>query len=245
MRNRFVNITWVLMIVALGCNQPDAPDCLQRAGIDRQLKGTLPAFTHLILKSNMDYVLHVDSNWHYKLDGPINLLSDIAFDYSASSLEVRNDNTCNVVRNKKRRILVHLYAPSFHHFEIQSQGKLTCADTIRQSLYVNYNNANCNSLWLLNNDSTNFEYPKGSGDITIKGKSKNGWLYSNAIGKIDAIHWISESLSLHHNSLQDIIVHPKQYLHAEIHNKGNLLIPEWPSQWDKTETDAGRLKLIP
>ncbi len=233
------------MIVALGCNQPDAPDCFQRAGADGQLKGTLPGFTHLILKSNMDYVLHVDSNWHYKIEGPINLLSDIAFDNSEKTLEVRNDNTCNVVRNKKRRILVHLYAPSFNHLEIQSQGKLTCADTLRQSLYVKYNNANCNSLWLLHNDSTNYEYPKGSGDITIKGISNNGWLYSNAIGKVDGANWQCRNLSVHHNSLQDITVQPLIYLHAEIHNKGNLFIPAWPINWDKNETDEGRLILKP
>lgn len=245
MRNRFINITWVVLLAAVGCNRPDAPDCLQRAGIDGQLEGSLSEFTRLTLKSNVDYILHIDSNWHYTVEGPINLLGDITFNKSKNSLEVRNENTCNLIRNKKRRILIHIYAPFFYEFDIQSQGSLICSDTLRQSLQVYYNDANCNSVWLISNDSTRFEYPKGTGDITIRGKSAFGWLYSNAIGKIDGSKWISQNLSVHHNSLQDISVHPIQYLHAEIHNKGNLWIPQYPIVWDKTETDEGRLLIMP
>ena len=126
-----------------------------------------------------------------------------------------------------------------------SQGKLTCMDTIKSSVEIFYNNANCNSTWLIHNDSCNIEYPKGTGDITVIGQSTWGWIYSNALGKINGKNWICQNLSVHHNSLQNLYAHPVQYLHAELHNQGNLYIPFFPVTWDKSETAEGKLIIQP
>lgn len=246
MRNRHINIIGiVLSLLCWSCNRPDAPDCIQSAGIAGVLEGELAPFSLLTLNDNLDYVLHIDSAWRYTIEGPVNLLGDIAFNAEGTSLEISNDNRCNIVRNKKRRISIHLYAPYFKNFKIHSQGTLKCQDTLHQSLYIQYDNANCNSEWWIKNDSTNIEYPNGTGDMVIKGNSETAWLYSNAIGKIDALDWVCQNLSVHHNSLQEMYAHPVNYLHAELHNKGNLWIPFYPIHRDKTETDQGKLLLLP
>jgi Putative auto-transporter adhesin, head GIN domain len=245
MRNRFLNIIGALLWVSLGCNKPSAPDCLQTAGSDGEISGALQPFSQLEINDNIDYVLHIDTAWHYQVMGPFNLLSDISFHSSNNQLQIKNDNTCNLFRNKKRRITVHLYAPQFHHIDVFSQGKLTCMDTIKSSVEIFYNNANCNSTWLFHNDSCNIEYPKGTGDITVIGQSTWGWIYSNALGKINGKNWICQNLSVHHNSLQNLYAHPVQYLHAEIHNQGNLYIPFYPITWDKSETAEGKLIIQP
>ncbi len=236
----------LLGILISSCNRPDVPDCFQRAGVNDELSGTLSPFDVLHLEDNLDYVLHVDSIWHYKVEGPVNWIPEINFKLSDKTLTISNENHCALFHSKKRKFTIHIYAPTFHQFIIESQGLLTCMDTLRTSFIdIHYNNASCNSQWLLHNDSCNIDFPTGTGNMEISGFSQHAWIYSNAIGVIDARNWQTKETYVHQNSLQDMYVFPVDYLHAEIHNKGNLWIKQFPALYDLDMTDEGRMELIP
>jgi hypothetical protein len=246
MRIRFIISSVILAWGISGCNRPDAPDCFQRAGVDDVLAGTLIPFDQLYLQDNLNYVLHIDSVWHYTVEGPVNWIPEIKFKNTDSTLTVSNDNHCSLLHSKKRKFTIHIYAPRYHNFIIQSQGTLICEDTLRSSyIDIHYNNSSCNSQWLMNNDSCNIDFPTGTGNLELYGRTQHAWIYSNAIGVIDARNWKTQETYVHQNSLQDMYIDPVNYLHAEIHNKGNLLIKQFPALYDLNETDEGRLMLIP
>jgi hypothetical protein len=244
MRYRFVQKIVIALAVgfSLGCSQPDANDCFQRAGKESIIEQVLPHFHSLVLNDMITYQLRPSIDYKITITGPENWINEISYDINDGILTIKDENNCKLIRNKRKQILVDIYAPAFEEVLNQSFEYVRVMDTlIQDKLHWINENAPSNCSILFHGDSCIIEMPKGTGDIVLKGQSHFTSLYSNAIGKLDASEMITQYLNCNHNSLQDIHAHSKQYLYVVFKNKGNLIMNQSPIQLDLLQEDEGQL----
>lgn len=244
MRNRFVqkiSLIWATWL-ALGCQQPDAPDCFQLSGDMGAIETTLPKFNKIELNDGVHYQLHPSAEYKIHITGPENWINEIEYKVEDEQLIIHDLNHCKLFRSKKKIITIDIYAPAFEEVLNQSFYSVQVMDTLRQSKIKWINeNAPANSTILFQGDSCLIEMPKGTGDIHLKGRSYYTSLYSNAIGKLDAHEMHSQYLNCNHNSLQDIHAQAQQYLYVVFQNKGNLILNQSPIQQEVILEDEGQL----
>jgi len=244
MRYRFVQTIVIVVVVALvlGCRNPEAPDCIQRAGQIAIIENALPVFSALELHDMIQYQLHVSNEYKIKITGPENWINEIEVDVHNRRLTISDNNHCKLIRNKHDKIVVDLYAPEYVEVANESFLKVEVMDTLHQHKLKWINeNAPSNCSILFHGDSCVIEMPKGTGDITIKGQSYFTSLYSNAVGKLDARDMSTQYLNCNHNSLQDIWAQVENYLYVVLQNKGNLIVAKRPDQIEEKRYDEGRL----
>lgn len=244
MRNRFVQKIAVVLAFgfSLGCGQPDANDCFQRAGKENIIEQALPYFHSLVLNDMITYQLHPSPEYKIRITGPENWINEISFDVNDGILTLKDQNNCKLIRNKRKQILVDIYAPAFEEVVNQSFQYVHVMDTlIQDKLHWINENAPSNCSILFHGDSCIIEMPKGTGDIILKGQSHFTSLYSNALGKLDASEMNTQYLNCNHNSLQDIQAHSKHYLYIVFKNKGNLILNKSPIQLDLIQEGEGQL----
>ena len=232
---------WAAWLV-LGCQQPDAPDCFQLSGDMGAIETTLPKFKKIELNDGVHFQLHPSAEYKIHITGPENWINEIEFTVENERLIIRDLNHCKLFRSKKKIITIDIYAPTFEEVLNQSFYSVEVMDTLRQSKIKWINeNAPANSTILFNGDSCVIEMPKGTGDITLKGRAYYTSLYSNAIGKLDTREMQSRYLNCSHNSLQDIYAQAHQYLYVVFQNKGNLILNQSPIQMEVIHEDDGQL----
>ncbi len=235
-------VTVLLVALFLGCRNPEAPDCIQRAGQIAIIENTLPNFTSLELHDMIHYQLHVSNEYKIKITGPENWINKIEVDVQNSRLKISDENHCKLIRNKQHKIIVDLYAPEYIEVINESYLQVEVMDTLHQHKLKWINeNAPSNCSILFHGDSCVIEMPKGIGDIILSGQSHFTSLYSNAIGKLDASKMRTQYLNCNHNSLQDIYAQTENYLFVIFQNKGNLILPFLPPQVDKQKNSTGDL----
>ena len=244
MRNRFIQKIAVAMVYAIsfGCGQPDAPDCIQRAGELNIVEYTLPHFHALELNDMITYQLHTSSEYKIKITGPENWINEISYTIEDGRLTIEDQNHCKLLRNKDKKIIVDIYAPQYEEVLNLSYQYVEVMDTLFQHKlnWINENApADCSILF--HGDSCIIEMPKGTGDIIVQGQSYFTSLYSNAIGKLNAREMKAQYLNVNHNSLQDIYANAQEYLYVVFQNKGNLILINTPNQIEKQQEDSGRL----
>ena len=244
MRNRFIQKIGIFLGIALafGCGQPDAPDCIQRAGKVMKIEEDLSPFHEIVLNDMIAYQLYPSPEYKIKITGPENWINEISYTIDNGKLTIADQNHCKLIRNKHQKIIVEIYAPSFQEVLNQSYLNVEVMDTLIQHKlkWINENSpSNCSILF--HGDSCIIEMPKGTGDIVLKGQSYFTSLYSNAIGKLNAREMNTKYLNCNHNSLQDILANSKQYLYVVFQNKGNLIMNQSPIQMEVIHDDDGRL----
>ncbi|NQX92960.1 MAG: DUF2807 domain-containing protein, partial [Flavobacteriales bacterium] len=134
------NLWWIgiLMIVAWGCNKPDAPDCFQSSGDDamelRELPGPVEKIEHFDL---IDVVLIPGTSNEVTVHAPSNLLPEVTTKYNNGVLTIENLNTCNFVRSYSRDFRVEVVVDTtLKEYRFESQGNLSCSDTLDMSNFL-------------------------------------------------------------------------------------------------------------
>lgn len=235
-----MTLFWVILVS--GCLNPEAPDCIQRAGKITSIENSLSLFTTLELHDMIQYHLHVSNEYKIKITGPENWINEVKTEVQDGRLMIIDNNHCKLIRNKHQNIVVDVYAPEYAKVVNESFLKVEVMDTLHQhKLYWINENAPSNCSILFHGDSCVIEMPKGTGDIILKGQSHFTSLYSNAIGKLDASKMRTQYLNCNHNSLQDIYAQTDNYLFVVLQNKGNLILPFLPIQVDKQKNSTGDL----
>jgi hypothetical protein len=236
----------LLLLWASGCNQPDAPDCLQTGGRWGEFTQEIQPFEELVLQDHIAYYLHQDNTYSCRIEGPKNLLNEIELKYNHHQLTISNNNTCNIVRSYKKIIQVHLYAPSFPSIIDMSTMSIDTPDTLIQSHFkFQQNQAASNSKILIHCDSIDIQMPYGVGDITLEGICRKVMLYNGSTGIIDSQHLRCQEIYFHQAAIQDVFIQNTGYAYVAISNKGNVYYTGTPNQLDLHLTGEGKYLPIP
>tara|TARA_R110000796_G_scaffold41772_4_gene103525 strand:- start:107825 stop:108586 length:762 start_codon:yes stop_codon:yes gene_type:complete len=238
-----------LFTIFLGCNNENAPNCFQNAGAIIQEEISLASFSKITVFEGIKLVVKQGAEQKVTLETGEFLRNDITLDVVDGRLLLRNENSCNLVRDFGLTI-VYVTAPNITEirsstgFPIKSDGVLNYpslsllsesfgnpeAETTDGEFDIEINNSN---LSIVSN---------GIAYFNIKGKTQDfNIIIAAGDSRIDAKNLIAENIVLNHRGSNDILINPQQSVKGKITGTGDVISFNTPSIVEVAELYKGKL----
>ena len=192
-------------------------------------------------------------------------------EYEENRLIIRNENSCNFVRDYKKPIEATVYFYEINHIEYRSNGDITFEDPIKLEsshiIYVDdrpvidstmrfmmniYEGSGNISLKVNDADQPiikpsfcylNYQY--GTADVKFEGSAEVFFLYQVSFGKTDALDFLNDFVYIENRSPNDCYIHAMLGLGATINGTGNVYYMPEDSLKSITYSGTGPGQLIP
>jgi hypothetical protein len=229
-------------IALSSCNREDAPDCFQKAGDIKTIQRDLDDFFSIELNDYIQYELLDTTYFGVIITAPGNLIDDIETEVKEGELVIRNANRCNFVRSYKNKISIRICAPDFRDIQNYATGDIISVNAITGDLFSieNRGAAGLQQLTLMT-DTVNIASHTGVSDAVIAGECDVLYLFSQGLGKVDALELHSNHAFVNNSSLNDVFVFAKNYLFSYIEFSGNIFYSGNPAVIDESIEGEGQL----
>ncbi|WP_237686015.1 head GIN domain-containing protein [Flagellimonas profundi] len=244
---RYFSLAILLLLVA--CNGDNVPDCFQNAGEMVRRPVDVSQFNSITVFENLNVVLKQGDNQMVEVETGEYLLKDVSAVVEDNRLVLRNENSCNYVRDYG---LTTVYVTSPNISEIRSStGLPITSDGVLNypSLSLvseSFNNPEAEttdgSFDLNLNTSTVRIVVNGIAYFKLKGTTEN-FNVTVAAGdsRIEAEELVAENVIINHRGSNDAIVNPQQSLSGIIRGTGDVISVNRPSEVAVEELFNGRL----
>ncbi|WP_350290458.1 head GIN domain-containing protein [uncultured Croceitalea sp.] len=238
-----------IVITLLSCNGDNVPDCFQNAGDIVRVEVEVSSFTNITVFENLNLVLKQGNEQRVEIETGEFLLNEITAVTEGSRLILRNENSCNYVRDYG---LTTIYVTSPNIQEIRSStGLLISSDGI-----LNYPNLSLVSESFSNPET---ETTDGSFDLELTSETVsivvNGIAYFKLSGtttnfnvtiaagdsRIEAQDLSSQNVSLNHRGSNDVFVNPQIRISGVIRGYGDVISFNRPPEIEVDEIFEGQL----
>ncbi|MGB0422722.1 MAG: head GIN domain-containing protein [Flavobacteriales bacterium] len=232
------------VLLAVGCNKPDAPDCFQSSGKDasevRIFDGAVKKIEHFDL---IDVVLVPGDENSCVVKAPSNLMPEIITSFNNGVLTIENKNTCNFVRSYKKDFIVEVQVgPEFNAYQFEGQGNVTCTDTLSlESMEMEVYTASGDvDLWLNAEEVKCFNHT-GVANLRFVGNAESAEWFHQGFGTFDASSLRAETVLSNSNSVNRLRLFANSYLYAVIQASGNVYYRGNPEVIDLDRSGEGEL----
>lgn len=237
-------ISFFIALLAIGCNKPDAPACLKKAGNVSIEVREMSAIEVLEINDLVHVNVFTASEGQDRVvvRGPKNLLPGLVTVQSGTNLIIGNENRCNWVRDFGVRLEVDVHSSALRHVGYYGQGDVLFADTLYGELFTFENRGGFGDVLLrLHADSASVEVHTGHSNVTLEGVVTSAALFNQGWGRFDAGALDALVISCNNSSFSDMIVRTRGYLYAYIGASGNVLYFGTPDQIDLERVGSGAL----
>ena len=233
----------------ISCNGDNVPDCFQNAGDMVRQPVDVAEFSTITVFENLNVVLKQGEEQLVEVETGEFLLNDVSAVVEDNRLVLRNENSCNFVRDYG---LTTVYITSPNITEIRSgTGLLISSDGILEYPSLNliaesFNNPDTETTdgsFDLNLNSTTVRIVvNGIAYFKLRGSAEN-FNVSVAAGdsRIEAEALVSENVTVNHRGSNDVFVNPQQRLSGVVRGTGNVISVNTPPEVDVEELFTGRL----
>lgn len=219
------------LVVFAGCNSENAIDCFQSSGSPVSKEIALPAFEKILIFDNIKLFVTYGNEQKVVVKTGTNLLKEVKFSVEANKLIIKNENSCNLLRDYKA-VEVYVTSPNLTYLKNGSQWTIESTNTLKyHTLKLVTEHAadsktthtdsgfdlqlDCNQLHIVNNGMASY-YLSGTVNELFVG------FYSND-GRLEAGNLVVQHLRFYHRSSNLFIVNPQQSLRGEIRSTGNVI----------------------
>ncbi len=214
-----------LCFVLSTCNDPNAWDCLKSAGEWRQEQRTIPSGVNAVHTTDGVNVRLIQSLAidEYAVEGGANLLEKVKVSGIGPTLELRNENGCNLARATPDQLLVRLPMGQrkWRFFDLAGYGLLTNEDTLRgDTIRVNQYGAGKVDLKV----KTNWMVLdlNGNGDFDLSGRTKYLQIFTALFNRFDATACAAETVYVYARGEHDITVRADKMLYVSMEGTGDV-----------------------
>ncbi|RIV42878.1 head GIN domain-containing protein [Flagellimonas pelagia] len=238
-----------LFLLFIACNGDNVPDCFQNAGDLVRVPVDVPEFTTMTVFENVKVVLKQGDEQSVEIETGEYLLDDVSAEVEDGRLILRNENSCNYVREYG---LTTVYVTSPNITEIRSSTGLP----ITSDGALDYP-----SISLISESYTNPETETTDGSFDLEMNSTtvsivvNGIAYFKLRGlttnlnvtvaagdsRIEAEDLVANAVSINHRGTNDVYVNPQQRISGVIRGTGDVISVNRPPEVDVEELYNGRL----
>jgi hypothetical protein len=238
-----------LTILLFSCNGENTPDCFQNSGDLVRVTVDLPSFSTITVFENLNLVLKDGPDQLVEIETGEFLLNEVSAEVEGDRLIVRNENSCNFVREYG---LTTIYVTSPNISQVRSStGLLISSDGV-----LNYPNLSLVSE-SFNNPET--ETTDGSFDLELNCETVsivvNGIAFFKLSGladnfnvtiaagdsRIEAENLITQDVGLNHRGSNNIFINPQQRVSGVIRGYGDVISSNRPPEVNVEELFNGRL----
>lgn len=238
-----------LFLLLIACNGDNVPDCFQNAGDLVRVPVDVPEFTTMTVFENVKVVLKQGEEQSVEIETGEYLLDDVSAEVEDTRLILRNENSCNYVREYG---LTTVYVTSPNITEIRSSTGLP----ISSDGMLDYPSISLVSESFVNPET---ETTDGSFDLEMNSNTVsivvNGIAYFKLRGittnlnvnvaagdsRIEAEELMANSVSINHRGTNDVYVNPQQRISGVIRGTGDVISVNRPPEVDVEELYNGRL----
>lgn len=224
------------MILSLwSCDKENAWDCIQQSGFIIQEEIDVPQFNNIVVNRDVQLFISVGNEHRVTIESGENLLNDISAEVINNALILRDNNTCNLVREYGiTKILVQ--APDISEirnssqYMVTGQGLITYDDITLISEDFNVEGSfnvgdfqmtiDSDRLTIVSNNLSSYFI---DGNVT----NLNVGFFSGA-GRFEGRDLMATNVNIFHRGSNDIIVNPQQQLTGELRSTGNLISVNQP-----------------
>lgn len=242
-------IVLFLVLILNSCNGDNVPDCFQNAGDLVRKTVDVPEFSKITVFENLQMVLMDGAEQKVEIETGEYLFNDVSAVVEDGRLIVRNENSCNYVRDYG---LTTIYVTSPNISEIRSSTGLP----ISSDGILNYPNL---SLIAESFNNPETETTDGSFDLEVNASNVsivvNGIAYFKLRGntnnfnvtvaagdsRIEAENLVSQNVDLNHRGSNDVYVNPQQRIRGVIRGTGDVISINRPPEIEVEELYNGRL----
>jgi hypothetical protein len=240
-----------IIVLFLGCNSENAPDCFQASGeIVQESFNDLDAFKRILVFNRVKLYISQGDTLSVVVETGENLLNEIKVRVEDSILKVSNGNSCNYVR-EYGITKVYVTAPEID--EIRNSSGLAVEDIglIR-----------FNDLALISEDPEVLDILHSDGDFImdeldvnilriranglsnffLKGRANSGvFNAADSDVRVEAGELLIQNLRFFHRSTNKMIVNPQKSLIGRIMSLGDVISKTRPPVVNVEELNRGRL----
>lgn len=242
MKQLFISL--IIISILISCKKPENRTCLKSVGNIIEKEISLENYDKLILNEHIKYILVQDSTNKIILKGGGNLLNEIGVSLTDLTVELKNNNRCNFLRNYEKVVEAEIHFTELMNIKIIGSETLTNKGIIKLNYFALTISDGAGSVNLdidANVIVTNLT--GGNGDFTLNGDANfahfiiNGSGYCNTYGLN-----VKDSLAVITNSNAPIKVNANNTkFRAEIKRNGDLYYKGTPTFLDYQIYGTGEL----
>lgn len=243
------SLLYFFTMLLASCNGDNVPDCFQNAGDLVRKSMDVPEFSTITVFENLNVVLKQGDDQKVEIETGEYLLNDVSAVVEEGRLVLRNENSCNYVRDYG---LTTVYVTSPNIDEIRSStGLLISSDGILNfpslnliaESYTDPETETTDGSFDLDVNSINLRIVvNGIAYFKLRGNTEN-FNVTVAAGdsRIEAENLIAENVSVNHRGSNDVFVNPQQRINGVIRGTGDVISVNRPPEVDVEELFNGRL----
>lgn len=217
----------------VGCNSPEAPDCLKSTGRTQTVSRSFASLpTILEVRDNIDVFITYDSVAGITIEGGKNILPDILLEETAEGhYTLRNANTCNWVRSYKRKITARVTLPAtLRELRLYGSGEVIGQNTWKAGSPVSIDIEG--SLEKLDMQvevgRLNLNVGGYGAHINLRGTVGEGFIETLDFPNMDLSELSIYSGIVKQRAGTDLRINATHYLWTQIHGTGNLILISGP-----------------
>lgn len=242
-----VLVVFAFAVSFSACKSDDAPDCLKQAGQDTsELRSYSGSIRELSIDDAIDVEIRTDLPGAIEVEGPEYLLNGIVTEQDGGALSIRNENTCNWVRNLGIRFKVIVHSSQLESVHFKGQGDVIFLDTLYSNHFAFENRQGFGDVLIRYvGDSLNITNHTGYANFIVQGSSRAAAFFHQGVGVFDASEYTSSAVYSNNSSINQMYVNPIGYFFAKLTNKGNTYYSGNPNLIDQAISGSGRLIALP
>ncbi|MHA6279609.1 head GIN domain-containing protein [Salinimicrobium sp. CAU 1759] len=237
------------LLIFMGCNTEDAPDCFQTAGRIIEKEFVVEAFDELIVYEDIELFIEQGAEHRVVVKTGENLMNEISAEVVDGRLILRNDNGCNFVRDYDVTS-IYVTAPNLTWLQnagnrvIKSVGELHFKNIWLRSL----NQERAKGVYTVGDFDLHLvsDHVRVTGDdfsnFFLKGETDHLNLFmANGDGRVEARELKAGTVEIQHRGTNKLIVNPQQVLKGEIRSTGDVISVNRPPVVEVEVFYSGRL----
>lgn len=232
-----------------GCDTEDAPDCLQTAGkiITKEL--SVSSFEEIIVFERVKLFIQQGDVHKVVVETGENLLPEVSINVENNRLSIRNNNSCNLVRDYEIT-KVFVTTPNLSWLQNSSGSTLESIGTIKaDSLWLRSENQardlsiHTDGDFKLDLDVENLRITNDNySNYYLSGKVLNfNAFFAAGDGRLEAANLVVQNYNVFHRGTNKLIINPQNSLRGNIYSNGDIIAKNRPPVVDVTEHYRGRL----
>ncbi len=238
-----------MSFILSACSADWTPDCFRKEGemISREI--ALANFEEIEVHAGIELFLSKANTQKVVLETGENLAEDVNFNVDGNRLIIKNNNTCNFVRDYKIT-KVYIESPNLKLIRNASSWTIKSLNTLAyDNLQLISEDANlgdavktdgdfdldleCNTLTIVSNGLSDYFLRGQVTDFSVN--------FFSGDGRLEAENLLAENIEVYHRGSNTMVVNPQQSLIGKLVSTGNLVAKNEPPLVQVEELYTGRL----